>query len=94
MMGCVKEGDGGLKGAYEDKNRETFFGGAGGSTDPFPEDCSHCLNRGGTLAQCGILIGGAGTRNYDQPLSGRRCKVEHTGMIVMPLGTMVMPSGF
>ena len=36
MMGCVKEGDGGLKGAFEDKNRETFFGGAGGSTDPFP----------------------------------------------------------
>lgn len=40
-----------------------------------PEDCPHCLNRGGTLAQCGILTGIDATtsqpweRNYDMPLN-------------------------
>ena len=32
-------------------------------TDPFPEDCPHCLNRGGTLARCGKIE----QRNYDFP---------------------------
>jgi len=40
---------------------------------PWPEDCPHCLNRGGVLAQCGlheVLEAGTGltiTRNYDIP---------------------------
>lgn len=40
---------------------------------PFPEDCPHCLNRGGVLAQCGLLTvrdavtGLMTTRNYDSP---------------------------
>ena len=33
------------------------------SSDPEPETCPHCLNRGGALAQCGIT----GSRNYDTP---------------------------
>lgn len=40
---------------------------------PWPEDCPHCLNRGGVLAQCGLLTvldattGLEVTRNYDSP---------------------------
>lgn len=34
-----------------------------GPTDPQPEDCPNCLNRGGSLAQCGIIS----DRNYDLP---------------------------
>lgn len=33
------------------------------SSDPLPEDCPSCLNRGGTLARCGIVA----DRNYDLP---------------------------
>ncbi|KAL3796819.1 hypothetical protein ACHAWO_007047, partial [Cyclotella atomus] len=32
-------------------------------SDPYPEDCPSCLNRGGSLARCGII----GERNYDLP---------------------------
>jgi len=38
--------------AYQDKNYEMPD-----MNDPKPEDCPHCLNRGGNLAQCGILSG-------------------------------------
>mmetsp|Transcript_5231 Transcript_5231/g.9608 ORF Transcript_5231/g.9608 Transcript_5231/m.9608 type:complete len:307 (+) Transcript_5231:1-921(+) len=36
--------------------------------DPEPETCPHCLNRGGSLARCG-LVGDdtSAIRNYDQP---------------------------
>lgn len=34
-------------------------------TDPQPETCPQCLNRGGSLAQCGIS---QEMRNYDAPL--------------------------
>ena len=54
--------------AFEDLNWETYLGGTGGTNDPLPEDCPHCLNRGGTLAQCGIA---SDIRNYDQPLNVR-----------------------
>jgi hypothetical protein len=38
----------------------------GGSSDQYAKDsCPHCLNRGGTLAQCGTT----GGKNYDYPLS-------------------------
>ena len=37
----------------------------GGTTDEPKESCPHCLNRGGTLGQCGI----SGNRNYDLPLN-------------------------
>ena len=36
----------------QDKNWETYLSGGGTSNDPSPEDCPHCLNRGGILAQC------------------------------------------
>ncbi|KAL3808826.1 hypothetical protein ACHAXA_000009 [Cyclostephanos tholiformis] len=66
--------------AFEDKNWETFLGGSGGSNDPLPEDCPHCLNKGGSLAQCGILYGNHDEngklvpweRNYDKPLNVRK----------------------
>lgn len=54
--------------AFEDLNWETYLGGTGGANDPLPEDCPHCLNRGGTLAQCGIA---SDIRNYDLPLNVR-----------------------
>lgn len=54
--------------AFEDLNWETYLGGTGGTDDPLPEDCPHCLNRGGTLAQCGIA---SDVRNYDLPLNVR-----------------------
>ena len=41
--------------------------------DPLPESCPHCLNRGGSLATCGMIDGDA-ARNYDAPqnaLGGR-----------------------
>jgi len=39
---------------------------SGGGVDDTPkEDCPHCLNRGGTLAQCGLKS----ARNYDAPLN-------------------------
>ena len=53
--------------AYEDRlyhNEQT--------DTPFPEDCPTCLNRGGTLARCGVLNpgkGGAEERNYDFPIN-------------------------
>jgi len=60
--------------AYQDKNWETFYSG-GSSADPYPEDCPHCLNRGGTLAQCGVLFGATDglpwERNYDLPQNVR-----------------------
>jgi len=40
------------------------------ASNPYPEDCPHCLNRGGTLAQCGISpasSAGGVDRNYDTP---------------------------
>jgi len=40
------------------------------ASDPYPEDCPHCLNRGGILAQCGISpasSAGGVDRNYDTP---------------------------
>ena len=49
--------------AYEDRlyHQET-------SSDPLPEDCPTCLNRGGTLARCGVINPGSGDdRNYDFP---------------------------
>ena len=59
--------------AYQDKNWETFLSGGGTSNDPSPEDCPHCLNRGGILAQCGISSGMTNgvplLRNYDSPLN-------------------------
>ena len=44
--------------AYEDRKyyQET-------ETDPLPEDCPSCINRGGVLARCGVV----GARNYDFP---------------------------
>ncbi|KAL9180759.1 hypothetical protein ACHAXT_011212 [Thalassiosira profunda] len=36
-------------------------------TDPEPETCPHCLNRGGSLARCGIVGGWGSERNYDAP---------------------------
>ena len=51
--------------AYEDRvyYDQTAF-------DPLPEDCPHCLNRGGTLARCGILNPDSfDARNYDHPMS-------------------------
>lgn len=35
------------------------------SDDPLPEDCPNCLNRGGTLARCGVAP--TLDRNYDMP---------------------------
>ncbi|KAL7527162.1 hypothetical protein ACHAWF_002061 [Thalassiosira exigua] len=36
--------------------------------DPEPETCPHCLNRGGTLARCGLVGDTSGSmRNYDTP---------------------------
>ena len=59
--------------AYQDKNWETYLSGGGTSNDPSPEDCPHCLNRGGILAQCGISSGMTNgvplLRNYDSPLN-------------------------
>jgi len=56
--------------AYQDKNYEMPD-----MNDPKPEDCPHCLNRGGNLAQCGILSGThegrPWERNYDKPLNIR-----------------------
>ena len=37
------------------------------ANDPEPETCPHCLNRGGSRAQCGISEDPQGTRNYDTP---------------------------
>ena len=55
----------------QDKNWQTYLSQTGGSSiDPYPEDCPHCLNRGGTLAQCGISpasSAGGVDRNYDTP---------------------------
>ena len=49
--------------AYEDRK---YHGET--ESDPFPEDCPTCLNRGGTLARCGVLRPGSGDeRNYDFP---------------------------
>lgn len=42
--------------------------------DPEPETCPHCLGRGGSLAQCGVVRGDGAERNYDAPknaLGGR-----------------------
>ena len=36
-----------------------------GPDDPQPENCPHCLNRGGNRAQCGVVE----ERDYDRPLS-------------------------
>jgi chitinase len=38
--------------AYQEKDYEY-----GSEDSPYPEDCPHCLNRGGTLTQCGLLTG-------------------------------------
>jgi len=59
----------------QDKNWETFLSGNGANNDPEPEDCPHCLNRGGSLAQCGTYIGTNNNnqpfeRNYDTPHNG------------------------
>ena len=35
----------------------------GTASDPAPENCPHCLNRGGTDGVCGI----SGNANYEQP---------------------------
>lgn len=35
--------------------------------DPQPETCPHCLNRGGSLARCGLTDDNGGIRNYDTP---------------------------
>ena len=55
----------------QDKNWESYLSQTGGSSaDPYPEDCPHCLNRGGILAQCGISpasSAGGVDRNYDTP---------------------------
>lgn len=50
--------------AYEDR---VYHGET--DSDPLPEDCPTCINRGGTLARCGVLRPGAGIeeRNYDFP---------------------------
>eukprot|EP00986_Skeletonema_menzelii_P012924 scaffold7298_cov150-Skeletonema_menzelii.AAC.24 len=51
--------------AYEDgfNDEKTAF-------DPLPEDCPHCLNRGGTLAACGVINPDTfDARNYDHPMS-------------------------
>ncbi|KAL7530181.1 hypothetical protein ACHAXR_003348, partial [Thalassiosira sp. AJA248-18] len=49
--------------AYEDR---LYHGET--TTTPFPEDCPTCINRGGTLARCGVLKPGSGDeRNYDFP---------------------------
>jgi len=51
--------------AYEDRlNEQTAL-------DPLPEDCPECLNRGGTLARCGIINPDDtwGAHNYDHPMS-------------------------
>lgn len=38
------------------------------SNDPYPEDCPNCLNRGGSLGQCGVLNPNSPQeRNYDLP---------------------------
>jgi hypothetical protein len=37
------------------------------ANDPEPETCPHCLNRGGTLARCGVFEDHWGVRNYDAP---------------------------
>lgn len=61
--------------AYQDQNWASYLGGHGASNDPEPEDCPHCLNRGGSLAQCGIysvLSEEPIERNYDQPRNSRR----------------------
>jgi len=54
--------------AYQDKNWETLD-----VSNPKPEDCPHCLNMGGSLAQCGVLLGKFEDvpfeRNYDCPLN-------------------------
>ena len=52
--------------AYEDgssNDEATAF-------DPLPEECPHCLNRGGTLAACGVINPDTfEARNYDHPMS-------------------------
>lgn len=51
--------------AYEDGSNEDY-----NAFDPLPEDCPHCLNRGGTLAACGVINPGVfEARNYDTPMS-------------------------
>jgi len=61
--------------AYQDKNWSTFHSGNGANNDPEPEDCPHCLNRGGSLAQCGAHFGLSNNnpfeRNYDTPHNSR-----------------------
>jgi len=56
--------------AYEDKIYYPLT-----ADRPQPEDCPHCLNRGGTLSRCGIINPGTTEeRNYDTPrnaLGGR-----------------------
>ena len=39
------------------------------ANDPEPEDCPHCLNRGGSRARCGLTenVHTGGIRNYDTP---------------------------
>jgi hypothetical protein len=44
------------------------------SAIPYPEPCPHCLNRGGSLAQCGLVSGidnegESWIRNYDTPMN-------------------------
>ena len=51
--------------AYEDRIYHPVS-----SSDPLPEDCPTCLNRGGSLARCGVVHAGStdgGERNYDSP---------------------------
>ena len=51
--------------AFEDAITEEYsaFG-------PMPEDCPHCLNRGGSLAACGVMNPDTfDARNYDSPMS-------------------------
>jgi len=45
--------------AFEEKDHWLF----GGPNEPESENCPHCLNKGGTLARCGMTQ----DRNYDVP---------------------------
>ena len=37
------------------------------TSDPEPETCPQCLNRGGILSRCGMTEDLSGARNYDTP---------------------------